>query len=52
MTMTKNEDDLDDIPFDLTDSDRQNLAGGDENFHPHDWEDLKRIIGRMYTLSS
>lgn len=39
--------DLNDLPFDLTETDRENLAGGDENFQPHDWDDLKHIIGRM-----
>ena len=29
----------------LTPTDRENLAGGDENFKPHNWEDLKEIIG-------
>ena len=38
------------IPFDLTDTDRANLAGGDENFQPHDWQDLKHIIGRVCYL--
>ncbi|KAK4694265.1 hypothetical protein P7C71_g3289, partial [Lecanoromycetidae sp. Uapishka_2] len=28
----------------LTDSDRENLAGGDEKFQPHTWEELKSII--------
>lgn len=28
----------------LTPTDRENLAGGDENFKPHNWEDLKGII--------
>ena len=37
--------DMKNIPFELTDSDRENLAGGDENFRPHDWDDLKKIIG-------
>lgn len=38
------------IPFELTDTDRENLAGGDENFQPHNWEDLKHIIGSTYPL--
>ena len=29
----------------LTPTDRENLAGGDENFKPHSWENLKVIIG-------
>lgn len=37
------------IPFALTDSDRENLAGGDENFRPHTWEELKEIIGSKRT---
>lgn len=28
----------------LTPTDRENLAGGDENFKPHNWQDLKEII--------
>ena len=39
------DNDLRAIPFDLTETDRDNLAGGDEDFHPHNWEDLKHIIG-------
>ena len=38
------------IPFELTDSDRQNLIAGDEKFVPHTWEDLKTIIGRTIYL--
>ena len=33
------------IPFELTETDLENLAGGDEKFTPHSWEDLKHIIG-------
>lgn len=33
------------IPFDLTETDRINLAQGDEKFTPHNWEDLREIIG-------
>ncbi len=36
----------------LTPTDRENLAGGDENFKPHNWEDLKGIIGIIYTDTS
>ena len=32
----------------LTPTDRENLAGGDENFKPHNWEDLKEIIGSLH----
>ena len=35
----------------LTPTDRENLAGGDENFKPHNWEDLKEIIGNIYQVS-
>jgi hypothetical protein len=31
----------------LTDTDRENLAGGDEKFSPHTWEELKQIIGSI-----
>jgi len=48
--MAKADDELNAIPFDLTDTDRANLAGGDENFQPHNWEDLKHIIGRISYL--
>ncbi|KAL9074727.1 MAG: hypothetical protein Q9161_002096 [Pseudevernia consocians] len=34
----------------LTPTDRENLAGGDENFKPHNWEDLKEIIA-AYNLA-
>lgn len=37
--------DVDKLPFELTASDRQSLAQGDENFQPHDWDELKEIIG-------
>ena len=43
----KHNEELDSLPFELTDTDRENLAGGDVNFLPHDWEDLKCIIGRV-----
>lgn len=48
--MANADDELNAIPFDLTDTDRANLAGGDENFQPHNWEDLKHIIGRISYL--
>lgn len=31
----------------LTDSDRENLALGDENFKPNTWEELKQTIGSV-----
>lgn len=40
-------EELNDIPFDLTETDRQNLAEGDEAFRPHTWEELKDIIGMI-----
>ncbi|KAL6716788.1 hypothetical protein ACLMJK_004700 [Lecanora helva] len=42
--MAKQSTELGSIPFDLTITDRENLAGGDENFQPQGWEDLKVII--------
>ena len=35
----------------LKPTDRDNLAGGDENFKPLNWEDLKGIIGSIYIPS-
>ena len=35
------------IPFELTETDRENLLAGDENFRPHNWDDLKCIIGSI-----
>ena len=34
--------------FNLTDLDRQLLTQTDEEYIPHDWEDLKAIIGRQF----
>ena len=39
------------VPFGLTQTDLENLAGGDERFQPHDWEDLKHIIGSTCPVS-
>ena len=39
------------LSFGLTKTDLENLAGGDEKFKPHDWEDLKHIIGSIYPVS-
>ena len=36
----------------LTQTDRENLAGGDENFKPHNWQDLIEIIGSTYIFLS
>ncbi|KAI0439283.1 hypothetical protein F4803DRAFT_50442 [Xylaria telfairii] len=36
---------LEDAPFPLTEVDRWVLSQTDEEFHYHDWEDLKNIIG-------
>ena len=36
----------------LSPTDRENLAAGDENFKPHNWEDLKQIIGIIHTSLS
>lgn len=35
----------------LTPTDRENLAGGDDNFKPHNWEDLKDIISSIPFMS-
>lgn len=35
----------DDAPFPLTDVDRWVLSQTDEEFHLHDWNELKVIIG-------
>lgn len=40
--------DVDDLPFELTVTDRQNLAQGDDKFQPHTWDELKEIIGITY----
>lgn len=40
--------DVDELPFELTTTDRQNLAQGDEKFQPHTWDELKDIIGITY----
>ena len=37
-------------PFPLTDKDRYNLSLQDAEFHPHDWEELKAIIGVLARL--
>ena len=36
------------LPFELTETDRQNLAQGDAQFKPLAWDDLKEIIGTLY----
>ena len=48
MTETKEPEEL---PFELTETDLENLAGGDEKFRPHNWEDLKHIVGSVYLVS-
>lgn len=40
-----------DHPFPLTEVDRWVLSQTDEEFHTHDWEELKEIIGEL-SLSS
>ena len=35
------------LPFNLTDLDREVLAQTDEEFEPHDWEDLKAIVREL-----
>ncbi|RMZ88023.1 hypothetical protein DV736_g4749, partial [Chaetothyriales sp. CBS 134916] len=34
------------LPFALTDTDRFNLAQSDDQFHPYDWEELKKIVAQ------
>ena len=42
-------DEADQLP--LTETDRHNLAGGDENYVTDKWDDLKRIIGSTHLSS-
>jgi hypothetical protein len=35
-----------DSPFPLTDTDKWVLSQTDEEFHLHDWDELKEIIGK------
>ena len=49
--MSDPNDVLKSIPFDLTETDRENLLAGDESFKPHNWEDLKVIIGERKGFS-
>jgi hypothetical protein len=37
---------VEDSPFPLTDTDRWVLSQTDEEFHLHDWDGLKEIIGK------
>ena len=39
---------MEDVPFDLTETDHENLAQGDEKFRPHTWDELKDIVGIYY----
>ena len=54
--MEDSSDKAETLPFNLTDVDRATLEQTDEEFIPHDWEELKAIIGmhvsRLYHLSS
>lgn len=43
----KKDDAFADSPFPLTDTDRWVLSQSDEEFHLHDWEELKVIIGEL-----
>jgi len=55
--MSIKEDDLEKIqvveeaPFPLTDIDKWVLSQTDEEFHLHNWEELKEIIGTSYVFS-
>ena len=35
------------VPFNLTDLDKECLSQTDEEFIPHDWQDLKKIVGKL-----
>lgn len=39
------------VPFNLTELDREVLAQTDDEFRPHDWEDLKKIVGGLASIS-
>lgn len=39
-------------PFPLTEVDRWVLSQTDEEFHKHDWEELKEIISKQLYLKS
>jgi hypothetical protein len=41
---------VEDSPFPLTDTDRWVLSQTDEEFHLHDWDELKEIIGMLYFI--
>lgn len=41
-------EDIDDLPFELTETDRINLAQGDEKFQSHTWDELKDIVGNVH----
>jgi len=43
--------DLEDSPFPLTDTDRWVLSQKDEDFHLHDWDELRKIIGKNHPIS-
>lgn len=45
--MTANGD-LGDLPFELTETDRENLVQGDKAFEPLTWDEVKAIIGKAY----
>ena len=45
--MSEDEVDISSIPFELTDTDRENLLLGDAHFKPHTWDELKHIIGKQ-----
>ena len=46
--MSADEIDWSSIPFELTETDRENLLLGDEHFKPHTWDELKHIIGKEH----
>ena len=36
---------IENLPFEITETDRQNLVRGDEKFQPLTWDELREIIG-------
>lgn len=43
---------IDNLPFEITETDRQNLIQGDEHFQPLTWDELREIIGNACYDSS
>lgn len=39
------------VPFNLSELDREVLSQTDDEFRPHDWEDIKRIVGGSASIA-